>query len=120
MWQAAVWRSLPVAASNGFLALHTGFGERTAGVEAAAGRRIDRVRRIAGDRRLLGAMVGIERRHRGKQRARIGMARVLEQHLDRRRLDHLAEIHDDHAIADEAHHVEVVRDEHVSQAETRP
>ena len=37
------------------------FGERTAGVKAAAGRRVDRVRRIAGDRRLLGAMVGIER-----------------------------------------------------------
>ncbi len=38
-------------------------GEGAARVEAAAGRRIDRVRRIAGERRLLGAVVRIHGRH---------------------------------------------------------
>jgi hypothetical protein len=95
-------------------------GERATGVKPAAGGRIDRVRRIAGNRSRLGAAVGIERRHRGKQRTRIWVAGVCPEDLRRRLLDDLAEVaevHDHDAIAHEAHHIEVVRDEHVGQAE---
>src|SRR5437016_9737631 len=50
-----------------------GFGEGAARVESAAGWRIDRVGRIAADRRFQRAPVRIERGHRSKQRARVGM-----------------------------------------------
>src|SRR6266851_2019170 len=74
-------------------------GEGTARAEAAARRRIDRIGRIALDRRLLGALARIHRRPCRQERARIGMLRVAVDRLDRAQLDDLAEIHHQHAVA---------------------
>ena len=73
--------------------------KRTAGVKPAAGRRVDRIGRIARDRRRLGAVIRIGRRHRRQQRPRIGMRRRIPDLVDRAELDHLAEIHHQHAVA---------------------
>ena len=45
------------------------------------------------------------------------MARVGPQRLDRAGLHDLTEIHHDDAVRDEAHDVQVMRDEHISEAE---
>ena len=91
--------------------------EWTTGVKPAARRRIDRVGRIARDRRHLGAAVGIGGRHRREQRPRIGMRRMVPDLVDRAELDDLAEIHHQHAVGDVAHDVEIVADEEIGQAE---
>ena len=93
-------------------------GERAARVEAAAGRRVDRVRRIARERRFLGPVVRVDRRHRGRAAppCRGGAAR--------------SKTSSDGPISatwpryititrsrDEAHDVEVVADEDVGEAE---
>ena len=93
-------------------------GEGAAGVEAAAGGRVDRVRRIAGERRHLGAAVGIDARasRRAAPPYRGGAARS-KTSSDGADLGDLAEIHHQHPVGDEAHDVEVVADEDVGQAE---
>ena len=106
----------PVGESPGGLRADI-FGKCTAGVETAARRRIDRIGRIAGDRRLVRAVVGIERGHRGKQRFRVGMPGLRPHRLDRSALDYFSEIHHDDAVADEADHVKVVRDKDISETE---
>src|SRR3954451_9690270 len=58
------------------LAAHL-LGEWAARVEAAAGRRVDRVWRVAGDRRLVDAPGRVHRRPRGEQWPGIRVARVL-------------------------------------------
>ena len=92
-------------------------GERAARAEAAAGRRIDRIGRIAGQRHLGGAPIRIQCRLGGEQRARIGMARARVDRLHRTGFDHAAEIHHQHAVADILDDVEVVADEQVGQVE---
>ena len=89
-----------------------------AGVEAAAGRRIDRVRRIAGERRLLrcGCPGPSTASRRAAPRCRDG-AGCAEDRLGGADLGDLAEIHHHHAVRHEAHDVEIVRDEDVGQAE---
>src|SRR5262245_42412659 len=50
-------------------------GERTAGAETAAARRIDRARRIARERRLIASPFRIHRQPRGQERLGVGVAR---------------------------------------------
>ncbi len=104
-----VQRRLGVGAERGY--------ELATGMKAAAGGRIDRVGRIARDRRLFSAVVRIHRGHRGEQGLGVGVPRVLEDRLRRADLGHLAEIHHHHAIGHEAHDVEVVGDEDEGEAE---
>src|SRR6266481_10144863 len=93
------------------------FGEGTARAEAATRRRIDRIGRIALDRRLMGALARIHRWPGREQRSRIGMLRVAVDRLDGAQLDDLAEIHHHHTVAEILHDIEVVADEEVGEAE---
>ena len=95
------------------------FRERAARAEPAARRRVDGVGRIALDRRLVGPLARIHRRPRRQERAGIGMLRIAVDRLDRAQLDDLAEIHDQHAVAEVLHDVEVVADEDVGEIELR-
>ena len=95
-------------------------GEGATRAEAAAGWRIDRVGRIAGQRHFRGAAIGIERRLRGEQRACIGMARARVDRLHRSGFDDAAEIHHQHAVADIFDHVQIVADEQIGQVEALP
>src|SRR6516162_7482025 len=69
------------------------FGERAAGVEPAAGRRVDRVWRIAGNRWFLDPPCRVHRRARSEKGARIRVQWPLEYFLDWADLDQPAEIH---------------------------
>src|SRR5579883_1574590 len=53
-----------------------------------------------------------EPRHRTQQAGGIGMQGALEDGVGARLLDHVASVHDDHALADLRYHAEVVRDQH--------
>ena len=92
-------------------------GEGAAGVEAATRRRVDRVGRVARERGLGGALQRVGAGHRLQQRAGVGVARRVEDLLGRPHLDHLAQVHHQHPVAHVAHHVQVVADEEVGQAE---
>src|SRR5712691_2128716 len=83
--------------------------------EAAARRRVDGIGRIARQRRLLATAVGVHRRHGTEQRARIGMPRAGVDALHGTQLDDLAEIHDEDAVADVLHAIEVMRDEDIGE-----
>ena len=91
-------------------------GERTARMERAAGRRIDRVRHLALDRLAL-APGEIEVGHRVEQHARVGVLRRAEHLARRRHFDDAAEIHHADAVRHVAHHRQIVADEQVGQAE---
>ena len=91
--------------------------EGAARMKAAPRGRVDRVRRVALQQRGLGAVVGIERRHRGEQRPGIGMGRRVEHRVGRADLGDPTEIHHHHPVGDEAHDIQVVADEDVGQAE---
>src|ERR1044071_8182830 len=93
------------------------FGERTARVEAAARGRVDRVWRIAGNRRLVDAPARVHRRTRREQCPRVRVARLLEHRVDRAEFDDSSEIHDQNPVADMAHDAEIVADKDVSQVE---
>ena len=118
MWQAATCdcgaRQMP---SAGSVVCADPLRERAAGMKAAAGRRVDRVGRVAGDRRLLDALRRVHRGPRGEQSARVGMQRPLEDRLDRADLDDAAEIHHQHPVAEVLHDVQIVADEDISQVE---
>ncbi len=116
MWQAT--RSSVVAHRE--RRWHVGaqrLGIRTAGTEAAAGRRIDRVGRVAAERRLFRSAARVHRRHRREQRFCIGVSRLAIDAADRSQLHDLPKIHHHDPVADEAHHVQIVRDEDVGQVE---
>ena len=88
-----------------------------AGVEAAAGRRVDRARHVAvdsGARACLGIRGSAPRP--AAPRYRDGAGRRTASRLSRE-LDDAAEIHHGDAVADMLDHGEVVRDEQVGQAE---
>ena len=93
--------------------LHQG----AARVEAAAGGGVDRVRWVPGQGRHLRPRIRVHRGHRGQERRRIGMGRRGQHRVGRADLDHLAEIHHRHPVADEADHVEIVADEQVGEVE---
>ena len=94
---------------------------RTARVEAAAGRRLDRARHVArkDDARAPDRRVGVGHRHGRQQRFGVGMLRIGKQRAARRELDDAAEIHHRDAMADVLDDREVVRDEEIGQAELR-
>src|SRR5690606_21736107 len=69
------------------LALAHGFGIRTARVKAATRRRCSRARRIALQKMTVAAQAGYGHRNRGNERPRVGMARVLEEHIALGKLD---------------------------------
>jgi hypothetical protein len=60
---------------------------------------------------------GVEARHLGEQRLRVGVVGPGEERLGRRALDHAAEIHDHHPVGDVLDHAEVVADEQVGEPE---
>ena len=113
-WQAARC-SGPRAVKVGPLGKAAVERERTARVEQAAGRQVERTRQFAARRGDAGAPRRVEFGRRIEQRLRIGMARRGEQRLGRADLDHLAEIHHRDAMRDVADQAQIVRDEHHGQ-----
>jgi len=92
-------------------------GERAAGAETTARRRVDRIGRIAGKRHFRVATVRVEHRLGGEQRARVGMPWPRVDFLDRAGFDHAAEIHHQHAITDILDDVQVMADEQIAEIE---
>ena len=88
-------------------------------MEPATRRRIDSARRIALQDHVIAPDLRVGDRDRGDQRLGVGMTRTVEQLVPRRRLDELAEIHDGDAIADMAHHAEVMGNEQIGDLEAR-
>src|SRR5216683_706105 len=89
-----------------------------AAVEAADRRiGIDRAARLAAQPQPAHALLRIGLRDGRDQRARIGVPGVGEDLGRGSFLDDLAEIHHQHAIAQQAHHVEIVAHEQVAHAE---
>ena len=92
---------------------------RAAGVEAAAGRRMQRARNVVGQP--LAATSAAPRRvggrHGGDQRLRIRVQRAGVQRALVGELDDLAEIHHGDPAGDVLHHAEVVGDEQIGEPE---
>ena len=86
-------------------------------VEVAAGRRIRRARDLAFQYVGLFADLRIGNRHRLQQGRSVRVLGIAEQFLGLGQLDHLADVHDRHAVGDVADDAEVVRDEEVREAE---
>src|SRR5204863_780080 len=82
---------------------------RTARVEPARARRVDRARDVAleHDRLPLAPQLRVRDRYRGEQRARVRMLRLLVENVPARNLGNLAEVHHEHAARDVADDVEV-------------
>ena len=89
--------------------------EGTTTSETAAGRRVDRARRISAQRRRSDPLVGIHGQARGQEPLRVGMGSAAENSIRRTDFDHPAEIHDHDAIRNKTNHVQVVRDEKICQ-----
>src|ERR1019366_9201518 len=96
-----------------FLHAATFFGERTARVKAAPGRRMDGALRVTGQQRRRARAFddGIESRNRIEQRLRVRVARALREAAARRALHDLAEVHDDDVVGEIFGDCEIVRDE---------
>ena len=103
-------------AQQGPFGLAARHGLRTARMEGAAGRRIQRRRQLALDRPV-GAPARRQRRQLLEQRLRVRMIGALEDLVGGRQLDHAAQVHDGHAVRDVADHAEVVADEQVRQVQ---
>src|SRR5579863_962426 len=92
---------------------------RAARMKRTSRRRIRRTRRLAAQRRIgtrtFGGRIG--NGYGGEKRAGIRVLGTRVKLLRRRELDHLAEIHDGHAIGDLPHHAEIMRDEEVGERE---
>src|SRR4051812_26582340 len=89
-------------------------------VKAAAARRIDGARRLAADDDALSGpvLVRIRYRYGREERLRVWVYGLDVELLGRRELDDLPEVHHGDPLGHVAHHGEVVRDEHVAQAES--
>ena len=87
--------------------------------EAAARRRVEQARHRAGNglQPLLVRGGAVDARDRADQALRVGMARIAEQLLDRRLLDHLAGIHHHHALRGLGDHAHGMGDQHDRHAE---
>src|ERR1700736_1648619 len=86
-------------------------------IEPARARvRINRTARLAAEPEALYPAM-IERRDRRHQRLGIGVCRTIENRIDRTALDDLAEIHDQYAIAQQPHDIEVMADKKIAHAE---
>ena len=92
--------------------------DRAARVETAAGRRIQRRRRIASENDALTGLldIGIGNRHGRQQRLRVRMVRLAVERLPVRDLDHLTQIHNGNAIGDVLHDGQVVGDKQIRRA----
>ena len=93
--------------------------ERAAGAEAASGGWRDRARDLALQHDALGRAQVRRHGHRlgRQQRLGVGMERPLGDVVGRTQFHELAEIHDGDAVADVAHHAEVVGDEQIGESE---
>src|SRR6058998_3569028 len=65
------------------------------------------------DERIVPVQVG----RGGEEQARVGMARVVEERVDRALLDDLARVHDGRAVAQLCDHGEIVRDQQQREPE---
>src|SRR4051812_2883156 len=81
--------------------------QRTARVEQAAGRKLERIGEFPAPRRNAASPCRVDLRGSIEQRLRIGMPRLGKQRLGRADLDHLAEIHDRNAMRDVADQAQV-------------
>src|SRR5579859_6899977 len=92
--------------------------DRAARPEPAAGRRVDRARHLARERRVTALVfeVGVGRWYGGHERAGVRVKRVVEQLVALRPLDDLPQIHHRDAAADETHDAQVVGDEEIRNA----
>src|SRR5215217_1141493 len=90
-----------------------------AGVEVAAGGRVDRARDVAAEDDPLAALLDhrVGNRHGGQESLGIGVERFLVEGDAVRHLDDLAEVHDGDAVGDVLDDGEVVGDEEVGQTE---
>ena len=92
-------------------------GLRAARMEAAAGG--NHAGHLAHQHLALapGFGIGVGHRHRRQQRPGIGMQRLAKQRVPIRHFDDAAQVHHRDAVADVAHHRQVVRDEEIGQAQ---
>ena len=107
--RADLFEKRPVAGANLF-------GERAAGMKRAAGRDVDRARRLAFDHGS-DELDLVQARCGSQQRPGVGMARVPEDRFAIALLHDPPEVHDRDAVAQMAHDGQVVRDEHDRQTE---
>src|SRR5262245_44671112 len=92
---------------------------RAAAVEAADIRvRIDRTHGLAAPPQA-SAAVALRARNRRHQRLRVWMQWAFEHLARRPELDDLAEVHHQHAIAQQAYDAQIVRHEEIADAELR-
>ena len=93
--------------------------DRAARVETAAGRRIQRRRRVASEDDALAGLLDIRigNRHGRQQRLRVRMVRLAVERLPVRNLDHLTQIHNGNAIGDVLHDGQVVGDKQICGTE---
>jgi hypothetical protein len=92
-------------------------GVRAAGVETAAGRRIERARNVALQRDTLGAQGGGGLGNRRQQRMGVGMQRSGVDGLFVGDLDQLTELHHRHAVADVLYDGKIMGNEQIGESE---
>src|SRR5688500_10348584 len=90
-------------------------GKWTAGAKTATGRQVTRIRRLALEREEICDALAADARDRGEERSRVRMLRGCEKSGRRSDLNDAAEVHHGDAVAHDAHHGEIVRDEDVSK-----
>src|SRR5262252_313748 len=103
---------LPDLRERGLLLRAAVLAERAAGVELAARRQADQVRRQTRDADQPSAADRVDTGHGAEQRPRVRMLRALEYLPDRAFLDDPTGVHHDHAGADAGDQRHVVSDEH--------
>ena len=91
--------------------------DRAARAEAAARRRVDRARHVAGQDDAVALAAGHGLRVRGEERNRVRVQRPREELVGRRDLDDAPEVHHGDAVGDVADDGEVVGDEDVGEVE---
>src|SRR5262245_55313191 len=111
------WRDFP---QQWFDGLAMPDGERAAGMQVTAPRRVQRARNLALQNLALAPSFDGAARHGygGEERLRIGVQGLDIETILRRDLDDLAEVHYRDAIADVAYDGKIMRDEQISQPET--
>ena len=115
-WQATV-RPPAISVKFGTFSAADVHRLRTARMEAAAGGH--HAGHLAQQHLALapGFGIGVGHRHRRQQCPGIGMQRLAEQRVAVGHLDDAAQVHHRDAVADVAHHGQVVRDEEIGQAQ---
>ncbi len=93
------------------------FGNRTAGMEGAAARRIEGARHVTLQQEAPFSSCRVGLGSRAQQGLGVWMAGVFVDLLRGRELDDAAQVHDGYAAANMLHHMQVVRDEQIAQPE---